>query len=258
MSRFLLIHGVYHGPECWDAVVEELRARGHECHAMALRGHGPQDRGTFDCTGVGFADYLEDVRAELAASDPATILVGHSLGGMLVRRLIQEVEVAGAVMLCMPTPSSLRRGAIGLLRRFPRPTLRFLTTLRSEALYHDPAIFPWLFWSCAREEVPNPVWLERVLSLHESRRLFRDLLWLRFARHRGSTPVLVVGGGRDFALTVASQANVAAFHGAPVHILDDAPHDAMLTHPREVADLLDRFSASSPGIRGSVPSASTP
>jgi len=93
MSRFLLIHGVYHGPECWDAVVEELRARGHECRAMALRGHGPQDRGTFDFTGVGFADYLEDVRAELAASDAATILVGHSLGGMLVRFSFIAAEV---------------------------------------------------------------------------------------------------------------------------------------------------------------------
>lgn len=243
MSRFLLIHGVYHGPECWDAVVGELRARGHECHAMALRGHGLHDRGTFDFTGVRFDDYLEDVRAALAKSGSGTILVGHSLGGMLVRRLIQDVEVAGAVMLCMPTASSLRRGAMALLRRFPLPTLRFLLTLRSEALYHDPAIFPWLFWSCARKEVPEPIWLERVLSLRESRRLFRDLLWLSFARHRGNTPLLVVGGNADFALTSISQAKVAAFHGAPLHVLDDAPHDAMLTHPSEVADVLDRFAA---------------
>jgi AcrR family transcriptional regulator len=71
----------------------------------------------------------------------------------------------------------------------------------------------------------------------------RDLLWLRFPRHRGNTPLLVVGGQADFALTSTSQAKIAAFHGAPLQILDDAPHDAMLTHPCQVVDVLDRFAA---------------
>jgi len=241
MSRFLFVHGVYHGPECWDAVAGNLRARGHCCEAMALRGHSEGDRTDFDFTGVGFSDYLEDVRSALADSGTSTIVVGHSLGGMLVRKLIETEPVAGAVMLCMPTPSSLRRGALTLLRRFPVPTLRFMTSLRSEVLYHDPQIVPWLFWSCPPASVPDPRWLERVLSIRESRRLFWDVQWLRFARQRPENRVLLVGGSNDYALTEASLRDAAAFHRARLAMVPGAPHDLMLTHPDALADILDDF-----------------
>lgn len=122
MSRFLFVHGVYHGPECWDEVVQRLRGRGHECHAVALRGHGPDDRRDFDFDGVGYGDYLDDVRQSLDRLGDDTILVGHSLGGMLVRSLIAEREVEGAVLLCMPTPASLRRGSRRISRTPPGST----------------------------------------------------------------------------------------------------------------------------------------
>jgi len=242
MSRFLLVHGVYHGPECWDGVVERLVARGHECHAMALRGHGPDDRTDFDFSGVGYGDYLDDVRASLDQLGDDTILVGHSLGGMLVRSLIAERNVEGAVLLCMPTPSSLRRGMVLLLKRFPRATLRFLLTLRSEALYHDPDIVPWLFWSCPQDNLPDPTWLDTVLELRESRRFFWDVQWVPVRRQVGSTPVLVVAGERDFALTAGSLQDAAAFHNGTFRVIPGAPHDVMLTHPAELAAHLDIFS----------------
>lgn len=241
MSRFLLVHGVYHGPECWKGVVERLHARGHESHAMALRGHGPDDRRNFDFSGVGYGDYLDDVRAALDRVGNDPILVGHSLGGMLVRSLIAERKVEGAVLLCMPTPSSLRRGTVLLLKRFPKATLRFLLTLRSEALYHDPEIVPWLFWSCPKENLPDPMWLDRVLELREPRRLFWDVQWVPVRRQVGSTPVLVMGGERDFVLSEDGLQKAAAFHDCPLRMIAGAPHDVMLTHPSELAARLDIF-----------------
>lgn len=241
MSRFLLIHGVYHGPECWDGVVDHLQGRGHECHAMALRGHGRADRRDFDFAGVSYADYLDDVRETLDGMGDDTILVGHSLGGMLVRSLLAEREVGGAVLLCVPTPASLRRGTALVLRRFPGATLRFLLTLKSEALYHDPAVVPWLFWSRPMEDLPDPGRLERVMEFRESRRLFWDVQWVRAKRQVGDTPVLVLGGEEDFTLGEDGLRTVAAFHGGALRMMANAPHDVMLTHPVEVAGHLDDF-----------------
>lgn len=241
MSRFLLVHGVYHGPECWDAVTEVLQAHGHECHVSALRGHGPGDRGDFDFSGVGYADYLDDVREAVDRFGDDCILVGHSLGGMLVRSLIAEREVSGAVLLCTPTPASLRQGTLLLLKRFPKATLRFLVTLRSEALYHDPEIVPWLFWSCSREALPDSAWLERVLEFRESRRLFWDVQWFHARPQMGATPVLVMGGERDFTLNEDGMRDLASFHGGELRMIADAPHDVMLTHPTELAAHLHGF-----------------
>jgi pimeloyl-ACP methyl ester carboxylesterase len=137
--------------------------------------------------------------------------------------------------------SSFRCATWLLLRRFPRATLRFLLTLRSESLYHDPAIVPWLFWSRPREALPDPAWLDGVLTYRESRRLFWDVQWLRYEPRRADTPVLVVGGERDFALTEASLRELAASHHASLTMIPGAPHDVMLTHPAELADILDRF-----------------
>jgi len=241
VSRFLFVHGVYHGPECWDGVVDGLRARGHECHAMALRGHGPDDRRDFDFSGVGFRDYLDDVHEALDRLGEDVILVGHSLGGMLARSLIADRKVDGTVLLCTPTPASLRRGVVRLLKRFPTATLRFLLTLRSDALYHDPEIVPWLFWSCPREKLPDPTWLDRVLELRESRRLFWDVQWVRVRSQPRSTPVLVVGGKRDFTLEEEGLRAQAAFHGGTLLMIADAPHDVMLTHPTQLSGHLEIF-----------------
>jgi pimeloyl-ACP methyl ester carboxylesterase len=252
MSRFLLVHGVYHGPECWDAVARALRSEGHECHALALQGHGREDRASYDFSGVRYPDYLDDVRGALREIGRDTILVGHSLGGMLVRSVAAEEEVTGAVLMCMPTPASLRRGVLLLLRRFPRATLRFLLTLRSEVLYHDRAIVSWLFWSRPAEEIADPEWLEGVRSYRESRRLFWDLQWLRFRRKRSGKPMLVIGGAEDFALSVAGLREVASFHGAPLVTIPGAPHDVMLTHPAEVASHLRGFAARVAAERGNA------
>lgn len=243
MSRFLFVHGVYHGPECWDDVVERLRAGGHECHATALRGHAGDDRADFSFAGVGYREYLDDARAALDRAGDRTILVGHSLGGMLVRSLAAEREVHGAVLVCVPTPASLRRGTFLLLRRFPKATLRFLLTLRSESLYHDPEVVPWLFWSCSRRDVPDPTWLDRVLEFRESRRLFWDVQWIRPGPPLGKPPVLVLGGGRDYALSEKGLREVAEFHGGTLRMIPEAPHDVMLTHPAQVADHLEAFAS---------------
>ena len=40
MSRFVLVHGAWHGAWCWEKVVPLLAARGHAARAIDLPGHG--------------------------------------------------------------------------------------------------------------------------------------------------------------------------------------------------------------------------
>lgn len=247
MARFLMIHGVYHGPECWDPVVRLLERAGHECRALALRGHTLNDRGTHNFSGEGYRDYLEDVRHALEIDGDDVIVVGHSLGGMLAQSILYERRVRGAVLMAVPTPRSLSGGVLKLLRRFPVATMRFLLTLRSEVMYHNPHVVPWLFWSRSADDLPEPRWLQDVLSFREPRRLFWDVLWLRFPSLDHHTPVQVLAGDRDFALPPASLDALARQYAGTFRLVPGAPHDLMLTHADEVAQLLSTFAESTDG-----------
>ena len=71
--RFVLIHGGFHSAWCWERVVPELQALGHEAIAIDLPGHGAR---------VGEEVTLATRRQALVeAIAPGDVLVGHSGGG---------------------------------------------------------------------------------------------------------------------------------------------------------------------------------
>ena len=46
MACYVLVHGAYHGPWCWEKVSERLRARGHdtvEVDLLSLKTHTLSD-----------------------------------------------------------------------------------------------------------------------------------------------------------------------------------------------------------------------
>lgn len=71
--RFVLIHGGYHGAWCWERVIPELEALGHEAIAIDLPGHaGRKDELVTVATRTqAIVDVMRD----------GDVLVGHSGGG---------------------------------------------------------------------------------------------------------------------------------------------------------------------------------
>lgn len=86
---YLLVHGAWMGAWCWDEVAAGLRAHGASVTTVELPAHGsdqtPLPTATLDA-------YVATVRAALAAAPPPVILVGHSMGGMVVTGV---AELAG-------------------------------------------------------------------------------------------------------------------------------------------------------------------
>ena len=92
MSDFVLVHGGLHGASCWDLLRPELEARGHRTFAMDL---------PIDQPNVWMDDYAE---AALAAIDGKVaddaFLVGHSMGGMVIPRMVAKRPKARLIFLC--------------------------------------------------------------------------------------------------------------------------------------------------------------
>lgn len=81
MARFVLIHGAWHGAWCWYKIIPRLRQQGHQVAAPDLPGHGidrtPANR-------VSMRSYTDRVCQVLDESDEPAILVGHSMGGIVI------------------------------------------------------------------------------------------------------------------------------------------------------------------------------
>lgn len=71
--RFILVHGGFHGAWCWERVIPELEALGHEAVAIDLPGHG--ERVNEQVTLATRRD------AVLEVMQKGDVLVGHSGGG---------------------------------------------------------------------------------------------------------------------------------------------------------------------------------
>jgi hypothetical protein len=75
MSLFCLVHGAFLGAWCWDLLIPELEARGHEAVAMDLPLEDPD---------AGAVRYAEEVLQALQGAGDDVVLVGHSMSGLFI------------------------------------------------------------------------------------------------------------------------------------------------------------------------------
>jgi pimeloyl-ACP methyl ester carboxylesterase len=80
MARILLVHGAFGSAANWERVTPGLREAGHTVEAIDLPGAGA-DRTPLEA--VTLDTYADAVCAALAAGPPA-VLIGHSMGGIVV------------------------------------------------------------------------------------------------------------------------------------------------------------------------------
>lgn len=88
MSTFVLIHGAWHGGWCWEKLVPLLESRGHRVLAPDLPGHGADRTPTASVTLDLYAARVCDV---IAAEPEPVVLVGHSMGGVVISAAAERI-----------------------------------------------------------------------------------------------------------------------------------------------------------------------
>jgi pimeloyl-ACP methyl ester carboxylesterase len=106
MSRYVLIHGAWHGGWCWDKVVPLLEREGHAVEAPDLPGHG---RDRVAVQEVSLQAYADRVCKILDAQPEPVILVGHSMGGIVITQ-VGEYRPARIETLVYLTAFLVRNG----------------------------------------------------------------------------------------------------------------------------------------------------
>ena len=95
----LLVHGITDDRTLWAPIIDRLWGD-YRCLSLDLRGHGESD-GATDYSAFAMADDLAAVVAATGIAEPP-LLIGHSLGGVVVTVYAAAAPVAGVVNVDQP------------------------------------------------------------------------------------------------------------------------------------------------------------
>jgi pimeloyl-ACP methyl ester carboxylesterase len=105
VARFVLVHGAFGGAWCWEPVTAPLEAAGHTVEAIDLPGHGEDETPVADVT---LAAYADRVCSTLTARPEPAVLVGYSMGGVVITQAAGRYpeQIASLVFVCAFMPSN--------------------------------------------------------------------------------------------------------------------------------------------------------
>lgn len=236
MAGILLVHGAWHGAWCWKDFAARLAERGHDVRVMQLRGHDQRSGRIWH----RLADYVEDVRIAAGEFSEPPVIVGHSLGGVLVQKYLETHRAPAAVLLATIPAGGALSGMQRFVRRHPMVLLSSMFSLSMRAFIRSAVLVREFFFSAS---TPEPIVVDCMARLQdESFPALLDLLRLEWRPPLVPVPVLVLAAEADGFLAAADAQRIARAYGTHAEYFPGMGHDLMLDQGWEnVADRIERW-----------------
>lgn len=229
-TPLLFVHGSYSGAWVWDRhFLPFFAAQGYEAHALSLRGHGASE-GREILPFCRLRDYVADLEQVASALPRPPVLIGHSLGGMVVQKAMHRGRFPAAVLMAAVPPNGLYGSMLGMALTNP--------VLYSQMVWVQ-ALGPRSVqtWAIRRalfsDDLPDDEVRGYLNQFQpESSMVILDLLGLDLPPSRPclDLPVLVLGAASDgFVFSGALAATARTYRTRP-EVLPGIAHAMMLDH----------------------------
>ena len=175
-TPLLFVHGMMHAAWCWDMhFLDYFALHGYAAHAVNLRGHG-NSAGREKLRWAHIVDYVDDVANAVRQLTSPPILIGHSMGGFVIQKYLEDHSAAGAVLLSSPPPSGLLPTALRIARRQPMAFARCTLTFSLLPVIAAPELVREAFFS---QDLPDSQLVSYWEQMQdESYRAFLDMVAL--------------------------------------------------------------------------------
>ncbi|OBA76793.1 alpha/beta hydrolase [Mycobacterium sp. 1554424.7] len=240
-APLLFIHGSWHAAWCWDENFLDFFAdKGYRAVAVSLRNHGGSERTRPRRCSV--ADWLQDV-ANVARRLPVEpVVIGHSMGGLIVQKYLETHNVPAGVLLATMPVSGASRALLRILGRHPTRSARALIRGKTLRAVNTTTAARENFYSAATPDSD----LARYTPLLDEEYVGRqalDLTVLSLPRpKRVTTPLLVLGAQDDACFSQNEIRKTARAYGTDAEFFTGMGHNMMLEPGwRAVAERIDAW-----------------
>lgn len=219
----------------------DLAAYGYDTYALSLRYHESW-RGYMVFHGSRIRDYVADVAAAVAQLPSPPILIGHSMGGYIIMKYLEQYHnIPAAVLLSSIPVNGFWRGFWRTIRMFWwEHTLSTLTLRRNlfqvSAQQFDRYCFMEPMQADRLEVYHNRLHLESFFTLWDM--IIGDL---PRPSQAARVPMLVLGGAHDVIFDGSELRATAAAYKADLEIFPDLAHDIIREegHDRTAARIVE-------------------
>jgi 3-oxoadipate enol-lactonase len=240
LPPLVFLHGIGGGARAWRSQLDTFSNR-YRAIAWDMPGYG----GSAPLPSVSIAalaDAMQDFLKQVGATKP--ILVGHSIGGMIVQQLLaKNPGIAGAVVLAQTSPAfgkpdgdwqkSFIDARLGPLDR-GETLVSLAPSLVKELVGDDPDISGMELARDCMAAVPEATYRATMLALigFDLRGALKDI----------AVPTLVLSGSKDNNAPAPMMAKMAGYIPSAKYVeLEGAGHLANLERPGAFNAALDSF-----------------
>jgi pimeloyl-ACP methyl ester carboxylesterase len=216
-ETIIFVHGICHGAWCWEPYfIPYFEQLGYRCIAITLPGH--EEPGSMKPIHFLLEDYLKAIVHVVDTLEEDPIIIGHSMGGMILQRYLLHGRCKKAVLM-----SSVPTSGVLL------PSLR--------VLINNPGALKYLFQANLLgvfKKYPNLMLGPNPNSSHYANMMCAESFWaylqllIPIGRIKKGIPTLVMGGMEDQLISVAECQQTANKLGAEWVLMEGGSHDLML------------------------------
>jgi len=225
----VFLHGAFAGAWCWaEHFLPWFASQGYACYAPSFRGHAGS-AGHDKLHSFGIEDYAKDVASVVEDLPSPPVLIGHSMGGFVGMRYLEETPARGLVLLASVPPIGLSAPALSLAMWNP--------SLLSEIALLQQVDPKWSSLDVMRGALFSAEDDPEVLARHfdqmdgESRRATLDMhggMRLRPDGWKDKLPILVLGASNDTLIRKAFVRSTARRLGRRAEFFEETGHGMML------------------------------
>jgi len=226
----LFVHGSMHGAWCWSNFMDYFAEQGIACKAMSLRGHGSSE-GKNRLHTWCLSDYVEDVAQVVNEFERPPIIIGHSLGGMVLQKYLAKYSSTDiqAVVLLSCSAFSLYKTVLRIIR-FSTPgffKILFSKNIKNLAMMADIASFKKAFFSKECQNVQIAQHFKDIQG--ESILAIMGLIFYKAINPKSITvPISVMVGSEDKVEKPMEAQKSALYLNADFNVVQGNAHDLML------------------------------